>query len=221
MKKLVIFDLDGTLLNTIEDLGHAANYALEQNGFATHSLASYPFFVGNGVRRLIERVLPTEFRKEKTDVLLKDFKAYYDEHCTDYTKPYNGIPDLLHDLRDRGVKVAVASNKYQAAVDKIIAHYFPDIDFAAVCGQREGVNVKPDPSIVFGILGAVRVAKADTLYVGDSGVDMETARRACIDSVGVTWGFRPEKELRDYHAGCVVNKPEEILDIVDNGITIK
>ena len=221
MKKLVIFDLDGTLLNTIEDLGHAANYALEKNGFATHSLASYPFFVGNGVRRLISRVLPEDRRDNATiERLLVDFTDYYDRHNTDCTKPYNGIDVVLRQLRERGVKVAVASNKYQAATTKIINHFFGDIDFVAIEGQREGVNVKPDPSVVFAILAQARVPKADTLYVGDSGVDMETARRACIDSVGVTWGFRPEKELVEYHANVIINRPDDILTIVDRGTII-
>ncbi|MBO5540037.1 MAG: HAD family hydrolase [Muribaculaceae bacterium] len=215
MKKLVIFDLDGTLLNTIEDLGHAANYALEKNGFPTHTIASYPFFVGNGVRRLITRVLPEDFRDAGTiDNLLKDFRQYYDEHCCDCTKPYPGIPELLRDLRDQDIRLAVASNKYDAAVQKIISHYFGDIDFIAVQGQVEGVNVKPDPSIVFGILSQAHIAKRDVLYVGDSGVDMETARRACIHSVGVTWGFRPEKELVEYYADTIIHQPAAILDLI-------
>ncbi len=220
MKRLVIFDLDGTLLNTIEDLGHAANYALEKNGFPTHTIASYRFFVGNGVKRLITRVLPEECRNEETvNTILKDFKTFYDEHNCDFTKPYNGIPELLMDLDDQGVRMAVASNKYQAATEAIIAHFFPDVPFVAVEGQREGVNVKPDPSVVFAILAKARVPKADVLYVGDSGVDMETARRACIDSVGVTWGFRPEKELVEYHAGTIIHKPIDILDWIDDPST--
>ena len=217
MKRLVIFDLDGTLLNTIEDLGHAANYALEKNGFATHTLASYPFFVGNGVRRLITRVLPEEHRNDATiDRLLKDFREYYDEHCCDCTKPYPGMPELLRDLRDQGVQMAVASNKYDAAVQKIINHYFGDIDFVAIEGQKEGVNVKPDPSVVFAILAKARVPKREVLYVGDSGVDMETARRACVDSVGVTWGFRPEKELVESLAGTIIHQPNDILGLIEN-----
>lgn len=216
MKKLVIFDLDGTLLNTIEDLGHAANYALEKNGLPTHTIASYPFFVGNGVRRLITRVLPEDNRTPAMiDTLLKDFREFYDVHCCDCTKPYAGIPELLRDLRDQDVKVAVASNKYDAAVQKIINHYFGDIDFVAIQGQVDGVNVKPDPSIVFGILAKAQVPKSEVLYVGDSGVDMETARRACIDSVGVTWGFRPEKELVEYYAGTIVHQPNVILDLLE------
>ena len=215
MKKLVIFDLDGTLLNTIEDLGNAANYALSRNGYPTHSLASYPFFVGNGVRNLIRKALPDDARTDSIiDSLLKDFKEYYNEHNTDCTKPYDGIVELLRKLQDNGVKIAVASNKYQQATEKIIASYFGDIDFVAVYGQRDGVNVKPDPSVVFSILADAKVPKSDVLYVGDSGVDMETARRACVDSVGVTWGFRSEKELNEYHADRIVNKVSDIFDIV-------
>lgn len=214
MKKLVIFDLDGTLLNTIEDLGNAANYALEKNGFATHTIASYPFFVGNGVKRLIQRVLPEEHRDDATvETILRDFREFYDEHCCECTKPYKGINDLLTDLVDSGVGVAVASNKYQAATEQIISHYFPDIDFVAVQGNVEGVNTKPDPSILFAILAKAKTPKRDVIYVGDSGVDMETARRACVDSVGVTWGFRPEKELVEYHADTVVHDPAEIFQL--------
>lgn len=216
MTDLVILDLDGTLLNTIKDLGTAANHALERAGYPTHSMASYPFLVGNGVRRLIHRALPEAARKQEIiDTLLKDFKAYYDEHCCDYTAPYDGIPKLLDELQARNVALAVASNKYQAAVDRIIGHFFPNINFVAVAGHQEGVPVKPDPSIVFQILSAARVPKRKTLFVGDSGVDMETARRACVTSVGVTWGFRPEKELNEYHADIIVNKPADIIDIAN------
>lgn len=215
MKKLAIFDLDGTLLNTIEDLGYAANHALQAHGYPTHSIASYPFFVGNGVRRLIERVLPEDARTEATiDRLLSTFKEYYNDHNTDYTKPYEGIPELLSLLSSRGVAIAVASNKYQAATEKLISHFFPTLSFIAVEGQKEGVPVKPDPSIVFEILAKAKTPKADTIYIGDSGVDMETARRACVDSVGVTWGFRPEKELVENHADTIVNSPGDIEKLV-------
>lgn len=215
MKKLAIFDLDGTLLNTIDDLGHAANYALEKNGYPTHSIASYPFFVGNGVRRLIERVLPEDARTVNiVDRLLVHFKEYYNEHNTDFTVPYQGIPELLNKLSAHGVAIAVASNKYQQATEKLINHYFPNISFVAVEGQKDNVPVKPDPSIVFEILSKAKMPKADTIYIGDSGVDMETARRACVDSVGVTWGFRPEKELIESHADNIVNSPSEIAALV-------
>ena len=215
MKKLAIFDLDGTLLNSIDDLGHAANYALEKNGYPTHSIASYPFFVGNGVRRLIERVLPEDARTVNiVDRLLVHFKEYYNEHNTDFTVPYQGIPELLNKLSAHGVAIAVASNKYQQATEKLINHYFPNISFVTVEGQKDNVPVKPDPSIVFEILSKAKMPKADTIYIGDSGVDMETARRACVDSVGVTWGFRPEKELIESHADNIVNSPSEIAALV-------
>lgn len=222
MKKLAIFDLDGTLLNTIKDLGEAVNFALDRNGFHTHSVASYPYFVGNGVRRLIERSLPEDARKKAAvvDAMLKDFKQYYNEHNTDRTVPYDGIPELLRQLNESGVKLAVASNKYQQATLKIINHFFPDIPWIAIQGQQEGVPVKPDPSIIFMILSEAKIAKQDTIYIGDSGIDMETARRACIDSVGVTWGFRPVKELKEYHANVIINKPQDITAIIENGIPL-
>lgn len=216
MKKLVIFDLDGTLLNTIDDLGVAANYALEQCGFPTHQISSYPFFVGNGVKRLLERVLPEDARTEAlAEQMRMHFMQYYDNHNVNKTVPYPGIVELLEQLASRGVKMAVASNKYQSAVEKLIAHYFPMVEWVAVEGQKEDVPVKPDPSIVFEILLKNPTPKAEVLYVGDSGVDMETARRACVESVGVTWGFRPVKELQDFYADNIVNVASEILSIVD------
>lgn len=217
MKRLVIFDLDGTLLNTIADLGAATNYALRVSGFPEHNLASYPMLVGNGVTRLIERALPEEERSpENVAALREKFREYYDEHLADATQPYPGIHRLLRDLTDMDVKVAVASNKYHAAVEKLIHKFFHDIPWSAVEGNKEGVPVKPDPSVVFEILGKVPTRKTNVLFVGDSGVDMETARRACVDSCGVTWGFRSVRELRDNHADNIVDNPEEIIGIVRN-----
>lgn len=214
MKKLVIFDLDGTLINSIKDLGAATNYALGKHGYPQHSLEAYPMFVGNGVNKLIERALPEENRSEEIILnLRKEFTEYYDVHNTDYTVPYEGMVSLLEKLNEQGMMVAVASNKYEAATVKLVRHYFPNVKFVAICGQKEGVPVKPDPSIVFEILSVAGVRKQDTLYVGDSGVDMETARRACVDSVGVTWGFRSIAELQEANAGTIVSKAEEILDI--------
>lgn len=216
-KSLVIFDLDGTLLNTITDLGIATNHALQQEGFPTHSMQAYPSFVGNGVSRLLERALPEDHRTpEDITRLRKHFTEYYDQHGADHSEPYKGIPELLASLQEAGVNLAVASNKYQRAVEALIHRFFPEIRWAAVEGQKEGVPVKPDPSIVFEILGKCPTPKEQVLYVGDSGVDMETARRACIDSVGVTWGFRPVKELREYQATNIVTLPAAILPLVTN-----
>lgn len=214
MKKLVIFDLDGTLLNTIADLGDACNYALRTLGYSEHALATYNYMVGNGVRKLIERAEP-DADPATVEKLLALFREYYDEHCIDRTKPYPGIPELLADLTDSGVSIAVATNKYQAAVDKIIGHFFPDVPFVAVMGQVEDRPIKPDPSIAFAILNQHPTQKAEVLFVGDSAVDIETARRACVESVGVTWGFRPASELRGAYADHIVNTSAEIMDIVN------
>lgn len=215
MKKLVIFDLDGTLLNTIEDLGRATNYALEKCGHSAHPLSAYPGMVGNGVKKLIERALPSGLdTEEEVERAREYFKEFYEEHNTEHTAPYPGIMQLLDDLRARDIKVAVASNKYQAAVERLVDYYFSEIEWVAVEGQKEGIPVKPDPSIVFEILGKAPTPKSEVLYVGDSGVDMETARRACVDSVGVTWGFRPMSELKAYHADNIVNTADAILDLV-------
>lgn len=214
MKKLVIFDLDGTLLNTIDDLGMAANFALEKAGYPTHPITSYPYFVGNGVTRLLERVAPEEARNELAiNQLRRLFMEYYEEHLTDFTKPYPGIPELLRNLRSNDISLAVASNKYQKAVEELINHFFGDMEWVAVEGNKDDYPVKPDPSIVFDILAKHPTPKSEVLYVGDSGVDMETARRACVESVGVSWGFRPVKELRENYADSIVHTPEEILNI--------
>lgn len=215
MKTYIIFDLDGTLLNTIDDLANATNYALRQLGFPTHGLWVYPNMVGNGVGRLIERALPDDSRTEKNiNQALALFKEYYNDHCCDATVPYPGIEALLEDLTARGVNLAVASNKYEAAVTKIIAHYFPGANFRAVLGNIDGMPRKPDPSIVFKALSMCPTPKAQALYVGDSGIDIETARRACIESVGVSWGFRPISELRQAYADHIISTPSQIIDLL-------
>ena len=211
MKKLVIFDLDGTLLDTITDLGKACNYALEELGFAPHPVQAYAFMVGNGVRSLMEKAHP-DADSATIDILLEKFKTYYTEHCCDTTKPYPGIPELLKTLAEKDIAMAVASNKYQEATSKLIAECFPAVQFVAVEGQIEGRQRKPDPSIVFSILGKYPVPKKDVLYVGDSGVDMHTAKRACVESIGVSWGFRPVVELRKAFADHIVTMPSQILD---------
>lgn len=215
MKSLVIFDLDGTLLNTIDDLGIATNEALKQLGYPTHSLSAYNMMVGNGITRLIERALPEDCRSERiiTDARRK-FTEYYDNHCCDMTKPYPGIELMLSELRKRDINLAITSNKYQRAVTTIVNHYFKDIDFKAVLGNHEGMPTKPDPSIVFEALSLCPTPKSEVLYVGDSDVDMETARRACIESVGVSWGFRTVRELEAAYADHIIDDPAELLSLV-------
>ncbi len=215
MKSLVIFDLDGTLLNTIADLSSATNYALKALGFPTHSTTAYTTMVGNGVSKLLERALPEESRTNRMiEAMRLKFREYYDEHCADETTIYPGITELLAELTNRNIACAVTSNKYQAAVTHLIKHFFPEIPWAAILGHEDGIPVKPDPSIVFKALSIHPTPKADVLYVGDSGVDMETARRACVESVGVTWGFRPRIELVQTFAEHIVSTPDDILSLV-------
>lgn len=211
-KKLIIFDLDGTLLNTINDLAYAVNYALGKSGFPIHDVEKYKFFVGNGIVKLIERALPESERNEENIHLIREhFVFYYERHSADFTQPYDGIHELLTELQSRGLKIAVASNKYHKATEELICKFFPDIHFVAVFGQREGIPAKPNPTIVYDILRKARISTSETLYVGDSGIDMQTALNARIDSAGVTWGFRPREELEKHGAKYIVDSPSELL----------
>lgn len=217
MKKLIIFDLDGTLVNSVADLGNACNYALQAMGFPTHSKSAYNIMVGNGISKLIERALPEDGRRPQTvEAVRKRFVEYYNEHLWDETTVYPGIRELLENLGEYGIRPAVASNKYQEATTRIIEHFFPNIPWTAVMGQRQDVPLKPDPTIVFNILAEFPTPKSEVLYVGDSAIDMETGYRACVDRIGVTWGFRTRKELHGAHADAVVNLPEEILTFALN-----
>ena len=211
MKKLVIFDLDGTLLNTIADLANSTNYALKVLGYPIHEPDKYNFMVGNGINKLFERALPDGEKTEENVLRVRqEFVPYYDQHNADKSRPYPGVTELLETLQPAGMQLAVASNKYQAATEKLIAHYFPNIKFTAVFGQREGIPVKPDPIIVKEILQIAKVQEEETLYVGDSGVDMQTAINAGVTSCGVTWGFRPRTELESFHPDHIVDNAEEI-----------
>ena len=215
MKKLVIFDLDGTLLDTIADLAESANYALKQLDYPTHPVDAIRTFVGNGINKLLERALPAHEQTEENIMRMRShFVPYYDIHNADLSTPYPGIVSLLEDLQAKGILIAVASNKYQEATVKLVKQYFPNIDFVEILGQREGINVKPDPSIVFDILQKANLSKENVLYVGDSGVDMQTAINAGVDAVGVTWGFRSKEVLMEHGATYIVDKPQEIVSIV-------
>lgn len=215
MKTLVIFDLDGTLLNTIADLAQATNHALETMGYPTHSIPSYTAMVGNGVTKLLERALPVEARSTRIiEAMRTHFRDYYDSHCADNTTIYPGVGELLVELTNRNINCAVCSNKYQKGVTTLIEHFFPEIPWVAALGNEEGLPVKPDPSIVFKALTLCPTPKSEVLYVGDSGVDMETARRACVESCGVTWGFRPRHELVSSYADHIVTNPDDILSLL-------
>ena len=171
--------------------------------------------VGNGINKLFERALPEGENTEANVLRVRQkFIPYYDIHNADKSLPYPGIPELLANLQTQGIQLAVASNKYQAAAEKLIAHYFPSIHFVAVFGQREGIPTKPVPAVVHEILKIADMTSTDTLYVGDSGVDMQTAINAGVTSCGVTWGFRPRTELEAFHPDYIVERAEEIARIV-------
>lgn len=212
MKQLVIFDLDGTLLNSVADLCISVNQALVACGFPTHSEDAYRRMVGDGVMKLFERALPPEERTEQNILRIRDlFIPYYEVHNADYSRPYEGVEELLRSLRDSGVRMAVASNKYHSATLKLISHFFSEIPFEVVLGHREGSPRKPDPQIVSEILEATGVAREEVLYVGDTNVDMETARNAKVDCIGVSWGFRPKVELEAHNPLGIIDLPAELL----------
>ncbi len=221
MKQLAIFDLDGTLLDTVADLANATNQALAKCGYPTHPTDAYYRFVCNGINKLFARALPEEARTdENVQRIRAHFIPYYNEHNADDSRPYPGIIELLRELQTHGIQIAVASNKYQQATAKLVGHFFPGIRFAAVYGQREGVAIKPDPAIVNDILSVTGVARANTIYIGDSGVDMLTAHHAEVESIGVTWGFRGEEELCTHGADHIVHHAKDILPFVVNVTTV-
>lgn len=213
--ELVIFDLDGTLLDTIGDLAAACNVVLERRGLPQHTYEQYCHFVGNGIMRLVERALPEELRTPEYVARVRaDFVEYYTAHIDLLTKPYDGIEELVGELARRGVRMAVASNKFQAGTEKLVGRYFPGVKFDAVLGQRPDVPLKPDPAIVEEILTLTGTARERVLYVGDSGVDMETAAAAGVRSAGVTWGFRDRAELETAGARHIVDRPAELLELL-------
>ncbi len=212
---LVIFDLDGTLLDTIGDLAAACNEMLARRQLPQHTYADYCGFVGNGILRLVERALPEALRTpEYVAAARADFVAWYTDHIDLRTKPYAGIPELLDELHRRGVRLAVASNKFQAGTEKLVRRFFPDLPFAAILGQRAGVPLKPDPAVVEEILSLTAVPRSRVLYVGDSGIDMQTARAAGVRSAGVTWGFRSREELIQAGADCLIDRAADLLPLL-------
>jgi phosphoglycolate phosphatase len=216
---IIIFDLDGTLLNTIDDLGYACNYALEKTGYPTYPISAYPAKVGNGINNLIRRAIPEAERTEENIMRVREhFVPYYNAHNCDFTRPYDGMPEVLKALKAQGHHLAVASNKYQAATEKIVNHFFPEI-FDVIFGEREGVERKPNPQIVFDILDCfaqrAKTANAErqkTLYVGDSLVDYETAQNAGMPFIACSWGFVAREKLVDAGIKCIVDHPQKIIE---------
>lgn len=210
---LAIFDLDGTVLNTLEDLTDSLNAVLDQYKYPRRTLSEVRGFVGNGIRLLIRRALPEEATEETVDLLYQNFIQYYQKHCMEKTKPYVGIPELLQDLRDQGYRTAVISNKADPAVKVLCDRYFEGL-FDLVAGERPGIPRKPAPDSVHEILDSLQVSKDRAVYIGDSDVDIATSRNAGLDCIIVTWGFKDRDFLKEMGAGCLVSSPGEIRDLI-------
>lgn len=215
MEKLVIFDLDGTLLNTIADLGTAANQTLQELGLPQHTLDEYRLMVGNGMRKLIMRALPDQKAADDAfvDSTLAAFLEYYADHIDVHTTPYPGIPELISALSTQGYRLAVASNKIQAGAEKLIARFFPETDFVAVMGNSPVYPLKPDAAVVEYIMSKAETDKAHTIMVGDSGTDIQTARNAGIPIIAVSWGFRPRHELTA--ADHIADNTNQLLNLIE------
>ena len=207
--KIAIFDLDGTILNTIEDLADSLNYALTKNGYKERTVAETQSFVGNGLLMLVKRAIKPETSEEEAQKVLADLKAYYKIHCADKTKPYEGIPELLKDLKTADYLLAVVSNKADYAVQILCEQYFPGM-FDLAVGERENVRRKPAPDSVNAVLAEFELKKADAVYIGDSDVDIETAENVGTDSILVAWGFRGADFLREKGAKNIVFDTEEL-----------
>ena len=210
MYKTYIFDLDGTLLNTLGDLAASTNYALRQYGMPEHTIDDVRRFVGNGVGKLIERAIPEGLANPQYEDVLATFRKHYMLHSLDTTAPYPGIESLLHSLRSHGCNVAVVSNKFYNATVELCRHFFADTVEVAI-GERENIRRKPAPDTVFEAMRQLGVSGEDTVYVGDSDVDVATARNSGIPCISVLWGFRDRDFLIEHGAPTFVNTPEDII----------
>lgn len=212
--KAIIFDLDGTLLNTIDDLGDSVNYMLKKLGYPTFEIEEYKYKVGNGMRKLIERSLPAEHKTDaEIDKAMEIFMPYYDKHKMDKTAPYDGVIELIKAVRARGLKTAVVTNKAHAAAVPLIEEVFPGL-FDEVTGQKEGVPTKPDPAAVINTMKALGVTADECIFMGDSSVDMQTAKNSHATAVGVLWGFRKADELISNGAQKLISEPNELLNLL-------
>lgn len=216
MTKLIIFDLDGTLIDTRTDIANACNHALEQCGFPQRDIEEYNMLVGRGIDNLFRGAMPaSEVNEENVARMRSLFVPYYNEHGCDWTRPYDGIMDILEVLKDKGLHFAVASNKYQEGTQSLVEKFFGKYDFVKILGQREGRPIKPDPQIVEEAMeGVPGIRKDEVIYVGDSNVDMETGINAGVRTIGVTWGFRTREELEAYSPHALIDHPMQIVEFI-------
>lgn len=211
MYNTFIFDLDGTLLNTLDDLAASVNYALRTHGMPERTLDEVRSFVGNGVRLLMERAIPEGSANPRFEETFATFRAYYMEHSLDTTRPYDGIPEMIHALKQRGCRLAVVSNKFYAATQELIRHFFPEITVAIGEHESEGIRKKPAPDTVFEALRQLGVGKEKAVYVGDSDVDLQTAHNSGLPCISVLWGFRNRDFLLAHGATTFISRPEKLL----------
>ena len=213
MYNVYIFDLDGTLLDTLQDLANSVNYALSQHGMPTHTTDAIRGFVGNGVRLLMERAVPDGAQNPQFEATYASFRQHYMQHSLDTTRPYEGIPELIHELKIRGCKMAVVSNKMMAATQSLVRHFFPEIDVAIGEHESAGIRKKPAPDTVYEALRQLAVSpKLTAVYVGDSDVDIATARNSGLPCISVLWGFRDRDFLLSHGATTFAGHPMEILE---------
>jgi phosphoglycolate phosphatase len=208
--RAALFDLDGTLLDSLHDIGAAMNHALATHGLPVHPLADYRRFVGEGVRVLVSRAVPQD-REDCHAPVMASYKAFYAEHLLDHTRPFPGVHEVLARLQGEGVKLAVLSNKPDAATRRLVEALLPDVRFGAVYGERAGVPRKPDPTAALGIAAELGVEPGDCAFIGDTAVDMDTARACGMYGVGVTWGFRDVAELQSHGARVLARTADELL----------
>ncbi|MDE7085321.1 MAG: HAD family hydrolase [Prevotella sp.] len=206
-----IFDLDGTLLNTLQDLAASVNYALNQYQMPTHDIVAVRSFVGNGVRLLMERATPDGAQNSQFEAVFATFRQHYMEHSLDTTRPYDGIPEMLRELKRQGKRLAVVSNKFYAATQELVAHFFPEIEVAIGEHESEGIRKKPAPDTVYEALRQLGVGKENGVYVGDNDVDLMTARNSGLPCISVLWGFRDRDFLLSHGATTFVRKPSELV----------
>lgn len=212
--KGAIFDLDGTLIDSIEDIADSMNSVLRENGFPEHDLKSYKIFVGNGIKTLVRRALPKDSAEEAIERCFAAMMTRYESFCDFKSAPYKGIPELLGHLQDRGMKMAVLSNKADRITKRVIATLLPGTPFVNVEGLKDEATKKPNPANALKICNNMGVRPEEIIYLGDTGIDMETAKRAGFHAVGVLWGFRGKDELISHGADILITAPDELLKLL-------
>ena len=213
MYKHVIFDLDGTLLNTIDDLADTGNHVCTLHGWPTHTVDAFKLMVGNGIPKLVERFAPQGTSQEMLDQAYQEFMDWYGVHKEDKTAPYAGMPEVAKALREVGVSIAVLSNKADVMAGPVVEHYYPGI-FPVVQGALPGLPTKPDPTLLYKLMERLGATREDTLFVGDSNVDIRTAKNGGLTGCGVLWGFRSREELEAAGADVIVSTPQELQDLI-------